>query len=295
MVRNKTGTARLSRGTLYLLMTVIAVLSLAPILYTVAVSFSDKAAAAAGKVTLWPVGFNTFAYDTILNDKNFLGSFFISVKRVLVGGIINFVITVSMAYPLSRQVAEFRSRDLYMWFIIVTMLFSGGIIPLYILMKYLGMFDTIWALVLPTAVPVFNVILLMNFFRSIPKELSEAGHIDGAGPWYMLMKVFIPLSTPALATVTLFSIVSHWNSFFDGLVFMRSMDKYPLQTYIQQFVVQTNLQNVSSAEKIEMFKRLSNQTLNAAKIVIGMLPILLIYPFLQRYFIHGIMLGSVKE
>ncbi|MCQ6562645.1 carbohydrate ABC transporter permease [Paenibacillus mendelii] len=295
MVQNKSWTTRMTKGSLYVLMALITFLSLAPILYTVAVSFSDKAAAAAGKVTLWPVGFNTAAYSTILNDNNFLGSFFVSVKRVFVGGIINFLITVLMAYPLSRQASEFRFRDSYMWFIIVTMLFSGGIIPLYILMKYLGMFDTIWALVLPTAVPVFNVILLMNFFRSIPKELSEAGHIDGAGPWYMLMKVFIPLSAPALATVTLFSIVNHWNSFFDGLIFMRSMENYPLQTYIQQFVVQTNLQNISSVERIEMFKKLSNQTLNASKIVIGMLPILVIYPFLQRYFIHGIMLGSVKE
>jgi putative aldouronate transport system permease protein len=295
VVRNQSWQTRLAIGSLYTLMTVIAFLSLAPILYTVAVSFSDKAAAAAGKVTLWPIGFNTFAYDTILKDKNFLGSFGVSVKRVLLGGVINFLICISMAYPLSRQVNEFRFRDTYMWFIIVTMLFSGGIIPLYILMKYLGLFDTIWALVLPTAVPVFNVILLINFFRSIPKELSEAGHIDGAGPWYMLMKIFIPLSAPALATITLFSIVNHWNSFFDGLIFMRSMENYPLQTYIQQFVVQTNMQNVSSMEKIELLKKLSNQTLNAAKIVIGMLPILVIYPFLQRFFIHGIMLGSVKE
>ncbi|UVI31271.1 carbohydrate ABC transporter permease [Paenibacillus spongiae] len=295
MVQNKSMTARIAMGSLYVLMSVIAFLSLAPIIYTVAVSFSDKAAAAAGKVTLWPVGFNTAAYSTILSDENFLNAFFVSVKRVLLGGLINFLMTVLMAYPLSRQVSEFRFRDYYMWTIIVTMLFSGGIIPLYILMKYLGLFDTIWALVLPTAVPVFNVILLINFFRSLPKELSEAGHIDGAGPWYMLVKIFIPLSAPALATVTLFSIVTHWNSFFDGLIFMRSMENYPLQTYIQQFVVQTNMQNISSQERIEMFKNLSNQTLNAAKIVIGMLPILVIYPFLQRFFIQGIMLGSVKE
>lgn len=295
MVRNNALSSRIARIALTVLMTVIAFTSLAPILHTVAISFSDKAAAAAGKVTFFPVNFNTVAYETIMHDKKFIGSFFVSVERVVLGGGLNFLLTVLMAYPLSRNVTEFRFRNVYMWFIIVTMLFSGGIIPLYILMKYLGLFDTIWALVLPTAVPVFNVILLVNFFRSIPKELSEAGYMDGAGPWYMLMKVFIPLSTPALATITLFSIVAHWNSFFDGLIFMRSMENYPLQTYIQQLVVQVNMDNISTMERIELMKKLSNQTLNAAKIVISMLPILVIYPFLQKYFIHGIMLGSVKE
>jgi ABC-type glycerol-3-phosphate transport system permease component len=295
-VQNRSWPAQTAKIALYALMALISFSSLAPILHTVAISFSDKAAAAAGKVSFWPVGFNTYAYNMIMQDRNFVKAFFISVERVLLGGGLNFLLTVLMAYPLSRTSHEFRFRNIYMWFLIVTMLFSGGIIPLYILMKYLGLFDSIWALVLPTAVPAFHVILLINFFRSIPKELSEAGYIDGAGPWFMLAKVFVPLSAPALATVALFSVVSHWNSFFDGLIFMRSMDKYPLQTYIQQFVVQINMQeNLSMTERMEMLKNLSNQTLNAAKIVISMVPILLVYPFLQKYFIHGIMLGSVKE
>ncbi|MCD9021071.1 carbohydrate ABC transporter permease [Cohnella silvisoli] len=295
MVRNKTWTSRTWIIALYVLMALIAIASLAPILHAIAVSFSDKAVAAAGKVTLWPVGFNTLAYETIMYDRNFLGSFIVSVNRVLLGGVINFLLTVLMAYPLSRQASEFRCRNMYMWFLIAMMLFSAGVIPLYILIKFLGLFDSLWALVLPTAVPVFNVILLINFFRSIPKELPEAGYMDGAGPWYMLVKIYIPLSAPALATVTLFSIVTHWNTFFDGLIFMRNMENYPLQTYIQQFVVETSTQNVSSSEQIELLKRLSNQTLNAAKMVIAMVPIFLVYPFLQRFFIHGIMLGSVKE
>lgn len=181
-----------------------------------------------------------------------------------------------------------------MWFIVFTMLFSGGLIPWFVTIKSYGLLDTIWALVLPTAVPVFNVILLVNYFRSIPKDMDEAGMMDGAGPWYMLIKIYLPLSVPVLATITLFSIVGHWNSFFDGLILMNKQEHYPLQTYIQQLVVQINTDNMTT-EELRQMAQLSNKTLNAAKIVISMLPILVVYPFLQRFFIHGIMLGSVKE
>jgi ABC-type glycerol-3-phosphate transport system permease component len=275
-------------------MTAISILSLAPLIHTTALSLSDKASAAAGFVTFWPIGFNVSSYAAIMSDPAFLNAFLVSLRRVLIGGAVNFLLTVLMAYPLSRISREFRLRNVYMWFLVLNMLFSGGIIPLYILVKSLGMFNSVWALVLPGAVPVFNVILLVNFFRSIPKELSQAGYMDGAGPWYTLFKIYVPLSAPALATITLFSIVGHWNAFFDGLIFMRSPDLYPLQTYIQQLVVQINLQNIDST-KLDLLSKMSNQTLNAAKIVVAIVPILIVYPFLQKYFIHGIMLGSVKE
>ncbi len=276
------------------LMLLISFISLAPILHTVAVSFSDMSAAAGGFVKFWPVGFNFASYQKIVADPHFTHAFLVSLERVLLGGSINFLLTVLMAYPLSRSPKEFGVRHYYMWFVLFTMLFSGGTIPLYLTVKYLDMFNTLWALVLPGAVPVFNVILLVNFFRNLPKELSEAGYIDGAGPWYMLVRIFIPLSLPALATVTLFSIVGHWNAFFDGLIFMRSVENYPLQTYIQQLVVQLSPELMDSTN-VELMEKMSDKTLNAAKIMVSMLPVLLIYPFLQRYFIHGIMLGSVKE
>ncbi|WP_309120069.1 carbohydrate ABC transporter permease [Paenibacillus sp.] len=294
MVRDKTFAARAWDATLVALMAVVSFLSLAPIIHTVAISFSNMAAAAGGFVTFWPVGFNLESYRKIIVDPHFGNAFLVSVQRVLLGGAINFVLTVLMAYPLSRSPKEFRTRHYYMWFLLFTMLFSGGMIPLYLVVKSLGMFNTLWALVLPGAVPVFNVVLLMNFFRNLPKELSEAGTIDGAGPWFMLLRVFLPLSLPALATVTLFSLVGHWNSFFDGLIFMRSVESYPLQTYIQQLVVQLSPEYLDSTN-LELLDKLSDKTLNAAKIMVSMIPILIVYPFLQRYFIHGIMLGSVKE
>jgi len=294
MVTNKTFSARLSQYALVIFMILVLLTCIIPIWHTVAVSFSHKSFAAAGLVGFWPKGFTTISYQQIIADPVFVNSFLVSVKRVLIGGAINFGMAVLMAYPLSRTAQEFRFRNIYMWFLVFTMLFSGGIIPLYILMKTLGLFNSIWALVLPGAVPVFNVILLVNFFRSIPKDLVEAGHMDGAGPWYMLFKVFIPISTPALATITLFSVVGHWNAFFDGLIFMRTPEHYPLQTYIQQLVVQLNTQNLDSSQ-VELLSKLSNQTLNAAKLVVAMVPILIVYPLIQRHFIHGIMLGSVKE
>ncbi|WP_152394657.1 carbohydrate ABC transporter permease [Paenibacillus guangzhouensis] len=294
MVKNRTLFSRTADGIILALLVLSSILCIFPIWYTIAVSFSDKAAVAGGLVTWLPVDFTLSSYKKILQEQAFFTAFGVSIQRVILGGILNFVICVLMAYPLSRQSYQFRYRNAYMWFLVFTMLFSGGLIPWFMTIKSYGLLDTIWALVLPGAVPVFNVILLVNFFRSTPKDLDEAGMMDGAGPWYMLLKVYLPLSVPVLATITLFSIVMHWNSFFDGLILMNKQEHYPLQTYIQQLVVQINTDNMTT-EELRQMAQLSNKTLNAAKIVISMIPILIVYPFLQRFFIHGIMLGSVKE
>jgi putative aldouronate transport system permease protein len=281
MVRNKTLSARLTETALIALMLLISLVSIAPVIHTISVSFSNTSAAAGGLVNFWPIGFNLESYRKIIDDPKFINSFFVSVKRVVLGGGVNFVLTVLMAYPLSRSGKEFPLRNVYMWFMLFTMLFSGGVIPLYLTVKSLGLFNSLWALVLPGAVPVFNVVLLMNFFRNMPKELTEAAYMDGAGPWYMLLKIFLPLSLPSLATVTLFSVVGHWNAFFDGMIFMRNMEYYPLQTYIQQLVVQLNISEIDSSQQ-EMLSKISDKTVNAAKIVVSMGPILVVYPFLQK-------------
>jgi len=287
---------RIVDGVIIAMLLLLTIVCLIPIWHTVAISLSNKAAADAGQVFLWPVKFTTASYAKVLEEEVFLNAFWISVKRVLLVGAINLILTVLMAYALSKETREFRLRNVYMWLLIFTMLFNGGIVPWFITIKNLGLLDSMWALVLPGAVPVFNIILLMNFFRNLPKELTEAAEIDGAGPWYIMLKLFVPLSLPAIATVTLFSVVTHWNSFFDGLVLMSRQENYPLQTYIQTLVAELSAQAMAhmSPEQLSAALNVSSRTFNAAKILISMIPILVVYPFIQQFFIHGITLGSVK-
>jgi putative aldouronate transport system permease protein len=294
MIRDRTLSSRILDAVILGCMIFAALLCFMPLWYTLCVSLSEKSAATAGLVSFWPVGFNLSAYRNIMADAKFFGSFWTSVQRVVLGSALNYIVIILMAYPLSKSAKEFKQRDVLMWVLVFTMLFNGGLIPWYQTVKSLGLINSIWGLVLGNSVPMFSVILVINFFRNLPKELEEAAVVDGAGPWFILFRLFVPLSVPVLATVTLFSIVYHWNEFFNGLVLISKADHYPLQTYIQQMVVNLNM-GVMTEDQYKRLNELSNQTLNAAKIFIAMVPVLCIYPFLQRYFITGITLGSVKE
>lgn len=277
-----------------LFLTAISLMCIFPLLHTLALSFSTNAAAAAGEVKLWPVGFNLASYEYVLKQEAFFKSIKVTLERVAIGVPVNIVLTILAAYPLAKERANFRARTWYAWIFIITILFNGGLIPVYMVVKYTGIMDTIWALILPGAVPVFNVILLLNFFRSLPKELEEAAFMDGAGHWTTMWRIFVPLSLPALATTTLFAMVGHWNSWFDGLIFMNSADHYPLQSYLQTMVVQQDITKMASTDLSQLLN-INEQTAKAAQIFLGALPILLVYPFLQRFFIKGIVMGSVKE
>jgi len=296
MVREAGIGSRVTDAVIVLVLVAVTLTCVLPLWYTLALSFSSKEAAAAGQVALWPVGFNFDSYKQLLQDGQFFQSFWTSIKRAVLGSALNFLIVPLMAYPLSKTVKDFRLRNVIMWAILFTMLFNGGLIPLYLTVQNYGLFNNIWSLVLVGGAQtiVFNIILVVNFFRNLPKELEEAAHVDGAGPWYILYKLYIPLSVPVLATVTLFSIVYHWNEFLYGLTFMTREEFYPLQTYIQQMVVMLDPASMTD-EQIKQMSQLSNRTLDAAKIFIAMIPVLVVYPFLQRFFIHGITLGSVKE
>ena len=294
MIESHSVYSRAAKGLIVAALVIIAVVCVAPIINTIAISFSDAAQAQAGKVGLIPKDFTLNAYQRILEDKTFVNSFWISIKRVVIGGGLNMAIIVFMAYPLSKTPRQFRARQVYMWVLVFAMLFSGGIIPWYLTIRNLGLIDSFWALVLPCAVPVYNIILMMNFFRGIPDALEEAAIIDGAGQLRVLFQVFLPISLPGLATIGLFTIVNHWNSFMDGMLLMNTPNKYPLQTYIQQFVVAINANDITSVEKLMELQKISSKTLNGAKIVVAMVPILLLYPFLQRYFVTGLVMGSVK-
>ncbi|MFC0213646.1 carbohydrate ABC transporter permease [Paenibacillus chartarius] len=272
---------------------ILSVLCILPIMHMFALSFSSRAAATANIVNFWPIGWTAEAYTTTLGNEAFLRSLWIAVERTFAGTAISMAVIVMAAYSLSRSSDRFPGRTAYTWFFVFTMLFSGGLIPTYFLVNKLGLTDTLWALILPGAVNVWNLILMLNFFRTLPKELEDAALIDGAGHFGVLLRIFLPLSMPAVATLSLFSMVGHWNSWFDGVIYMSTVEKYPLATFLHAMVVSENLTQIGvSAQDVA---NISNRTVKAAQLFIGSLPILLVYPFLQKYFVKGIVLGSVKE
>ncbi len=297
MVTKKGFRGNMGKGLIYLIVFLLGMICLLPLLNILALSFSSSDAAAANIVGFVPVKFTTAAYNKILEDRQFWRSFGISVVRVALQLVLNLVLIVLMAYPLSKSAREFRGRNIYMNLLVFAMLFSGGMIPSYLVVKRLGLINTVWSLVLPGAVPIFSVIMVMNFFMGVPKALEEAAILDGATPIQVLTRVYIPCSKPVIATVALFSIVGSWNDFFGGLIYMTRVTNYPLQTYIQSLSVSLEdiLHSGGSLSTLVNAMEVSKQNLNAAKIVVSVVPLLLIYPVLQKYLITGIVMGSVKE
>lgn len=297
MVENRSFHSKVRVTVIYGIVLLLGLSCLLPLLNILAISFSGSAAVSANRVGILPVDFTLTAYNKILSDGQFWRSFMISVIRVILALALNLAVTVPMAYAMTKSKKEFRARNIYMNLLIFAMLFNGGMIPTYILVRNLGLLNSIWSLVLPGALPIFNVIMLMNFFLGIPKSLEEAALIDGASPFQVLIKIMVPCAKPSIATVSLFSIVGSWNDFFSGLIYMQKVENYPIMTYIQSLNVdiQELLKSGASSSALENVTELSNRNLNAAKIVVAVIPLLLIYPILQKYLITGMVMGSVKE
>ena len=262
-----------------------------PFWYIVCQSFSSNEAISAGKVGLLPVEFQLDSYLYVLKRAPFWKAAWITVLRVAVGLPLGMFLMVTAAYPLSKG-KRFPGRDFYVWFIFFTMLFHGGLIPTYLVVRELGLLNTVWAMILPCAVNVFNMLLVLSFFRQLPVELEESASLDGAGHWRILWSIFLPVSKPVLATVALFTLVQHWNSWFDGMIYMKA-DRYPLQTYLRSIIISFNFSNLTPLEQMQL-SNFNENALKSAQMVIGTIPILLVYPFLQRYFVSGVTLGSVK-
>ncbi|MGO4182816.1 carbohydrate ABC transporter permease [Paenibacillus sp. TAF43_2] len=279
-----------------LLLTAITLLGIIPFIHLLSISLSSNTAAMAGEVKLWPVGFSLDAYQYLGEKVEFFRSLWVSVQRVVLGTAVNMLLVFITAFPLAKSNHQFKFRTPYVWFFAITMFFGGGLIPTYIIVKDTGIIDSIWALVLPGALNVWNMVLMLNFFRSIPRELDEAATIDGAGHWRVLWQIYLPVSLPSIATIGLFTIVGHWNSWFDGILYLNSPEKYPLQTYLSTLIMSINAQMSSmSIEQLKVMDNLSEKTLRNAQIFMGALPIMLVYPFLQKYFVKGMTVGSVKE
>lgn len=279
-------------------LTLVSLTCILPFVNLLAISFSSKVAVVSNQVTFWPVDFNIAAYSFILDNNQFLHSLLISIERTVLGVPVNLLLIVLTAYPLSKSKRDFAARNIFSWFFVITILFNGGLIPGYLVVKWTGLMDTMAALILPGALNVFNMLVVMNYMRSLPREMEEAAYIDGAGHLSTLCKVILPVCTPTLATVTLFSFLFHWNNWFDGMLYMSSTSRYPLQTYLQTVIINPeaffrNATNVSS-ELSRYLDLVNARTTNAAQMFLAMIPVLLIYPFLQKYFTTGLVMGSVK-
>lgn len=295
MVIDRSVGSRLFDALNFVLLVLVGVSCLLPIVHLASISLSDPAAVGGGKVNLWPVRPTLASYERITEDPAFFRSAMISVVRTVVGTTLNMVVTILLAYPLAQSKGRLRYRNLVAALVIIPMYFHAGLIPTYMVVRAVGLLNSFWALIFPSMVPVWSVIILMNFFRSQPKELEEAAIVDGATPGQVLLRVAVPIARPALATIGLFAILKHWNSFFDGLIYLNSPRDYPLQTYLYGQVV-------NAASLVELLQQgadrvafyFSTETIRAAQIFLATIPIIIIYPLLQKHFVKGIVLGSVK-
>lgn len=272
---------------------IVAISCVIPLINLFALSLSGKAAANAGLVSFWPVDFTMRAYTQTFSNGNFIHSVWISVARTILGTALSMFVVTTAGYALSKQ---FKGRTLIMWFFVFTMLFNGGLIPSYLLNTSLGLKNNFLVYIIPGAFSCYNVILMMNFFKTIPISLEESALIDGGSFFTVFTKIYLPLSLPGLATITLFTMVWHWNDWFTGILYMANTNDYPLASFLQTVIVQgtqqiTQNMNIDGATA----QALSERTIKAAQVFIGALPILAVYPFLQKYFTKGIVLGAVKE
>ena len=273
----------------------LCLICMVPLLNLLAYSFSASQPIIENKVFLWPKEFTLKAYQYVLESKEFWSSVSVSVKRVLLGVPLNTLLTILVAYPLSKDERQFKARKYYEAYMLTVMLFNGGLMPTYYIVSKTKLIDTVWALIIPGAVPIFNCIVLMNFFRGIPSELEESAKLDGASQWQILWRIFIPISKPSLATIILFSLINHWNSWFDGLIYSNHTTNYPLQSYLQTLVTSTTeILAQGDVKAIAKLVDINDTNMKAAQIFISVIPLMLIYPFLQKYFTTGLTMGSVK-
>ncbi|MFF5077486.1 carbohydrate ABC transporter permease [Actinoplanes sp. NPDC000266] len=277
-----------------LMLCVLLALVLLPLIYIVASSFSSPEAVNAGRVFLWPVEFSLEAYRSALSNSEVLQGYYNSLIYAVGGTIISVTLTVAIAYPLSRK--NFYGRNVIMTLLIFTMLFSGGLIPTYMVVHDLGMLDTRWALLIPNAIGVWQVIIARTFFaNTVPDELYEASQLDGAGGLRTLWSVVLPLSKPLLAVLALMYTIYQWNTYFDALVYLKDPDLFPLQIVLRNILILNTPGRAGSVDLAQSMHQMQlANVLRYALIVISSLPVLIIYPFVARFFTKGVLVGAVK-
>jgi putative aldouronate transport system permease protein len=269
----------------------VVALTLYPFVNIIAQSFSDETFIRRGEVNLWPKGFNTTTYQLVMADDLFWRNYLNTVVYTVVATVIAMVLTTSYAYVLSKR--ELRGRTVLIGIAVFTMFFNGGLIPNYVLISSLEMKNTIWAIVLPNAISVFNLLVMKSFFENMPRDLEEAAQIDGLSTYGILWRIVLPLSKAVVATMTLFYAVTFWNSWFQAFLYMDRSELFPVTVYLRNLIAGAETASSTGSTGADLAQTAAN--IQSVTIVLTVLPILLVYPFVQRYFVSGVMLGSVKQ
>jgi putative aldouronate transport system permease protein len=296
LVEERTLIDRIVDTVIWVVLGLLGLVCVLPVVHVIALSLSDRLSVSANAVTLWPIGIHLDNYRYLFRNSQFVNSLGVSAARLGLGVPTNLIVAVLTAYPLSLDHIRMPGRTAFKTALLFGMLFYGGLIPYYMALKSLGLIGNFLVLIIPGALNVFCTILVINYFRGLPVELIDAAMLDGASHWDILFRVFLPLSAPSLATVSLFMAVGHWNSWFDGLVFLDRAAQWPLQSLVYQQVTMRSLQASSTAGVTQKMRLLNATTegLGVAMVVMATLPIMLVYPLLQRYFVSGLTLGAIK-
>jgi putative aldouronate transport system permease protein len=278
----------------YIFLSLLVLSVLYPLIYVLSASLSSTNAVASGRVWLFPVEFSLLGYKTIFEYSKVWTGYGNSLFYMVVGTTVNVVLTILAAYPLSRR--DFYGRGIFMFLFVFTMMFNGGLIPNYLLVQDLGLLNSRWALIIPNALSVFNVIITMSFFKStIPNELLESAQLDGCNDFKFLFKIVLPLSAPIIAVISLFYAVGHWNSYFSALIYLRDASLFPLQLILRDILVQNSVDPSMMGDATQLANKIGlQQLLKYSLIVVSSLPVLIAYPFVQRFFVKGVMIGSLK-
>ncbi|OCA85976.1 ABC transporter permease [Bacillus sp. FJAT-27225] len=273
----------------YIFLTILSLSMLLPFVHIFAGSFSSGQAIMEGRVTIWPVDFTLDNYRAVLLDKEIWRSFGVTVYITVFGTLLNLIFTSLMAYGLSKQ--DLKGRKIIIFMVVFSMIFSAPLIPSYLIVKSLGMLNTLWSLMIPGLISAFNLIIMISFFQNIPRDLLDTAKMDGCGEYRTLWSVVLPLSLPSLSTIGLFYAVGHWNGYFGALLYIRDQKLFPLQVKLRQLIVESDAEQMLQTASLTVQ---SIEGIKMASILVATVPILVIYPFVQKHFVKGSMLGSIK-
>ena len=288
----KTASDRVFDLVVYVLLALVSIVMIYPFLNVLAIAMSDYSGYLENPMMIFPKNFTLDAVKEVFRNPLVLSGYGNTIFITLVGTLLDLVLLTLVAYPLSRS--GFRGKKIFMSLIIFTMLFNGGLIPNFYLIRSLHLLDTRWALIFPRLLSAFNIILLINFFQSLPVSLLEAAKLDGAGEWKVLYQIVLPLSKPIMATLALFVAVGYWNSFFEAIMYIRATDRWTLQLVLREIVMSSNTQMLQTGGNLAELGKTTSESLKYATLIVAIVPIMCVYPFLQKYFTQGGMVGAVK-